>query len=200
MIKENLNIIEGSELFNHPYLQSFIRQSKDLVYAENKLNLKTSDLAPFKPLKPLRPYKSPFEDEKPCTQEIKCGICGGDMESMNPDKDEVASNVCPNCKAVAEGKVMGLNEHKRDNPGKQYNELSLNNPLYYPKNSPVMLTKADKVIDPNKKINKTKKGLDREFESREFKQLPDIKERKFKKPVDYISEINQTCDDLAIEG
>ena len=158
------------------------------------------NLAPFKPLKPLRPYKSPFEDEKPCTQEIKCEMCGGDMESMNPDKDEVASNVCPNCEAISKGKVMGLNEHKRDDPGKQYNPLSLNNLLRFPKNSPVILPKAAKIIDPTKKIDKAKKGLDREFESREFKQLPDIRERKFKKPVDYISEINQTCDDLAIEG
>jgi len=115
--------------------------------------------------------------------EVVCPQCGAEL---SPEK-----RICPNCNI--EGKVVGTQDFKPDEKGKQYNPFSNNIPMYIQKGRNIAASKSAK---KKKKIPKVKNV----FISEEIKSCPDFNKRKKKKYVDNNLDITKSCEDLALDG
>jgi len=159
-------------------------------------------------IKPLKPYK-PFKDEPdPSKQDIVCNYCGSTMKSPDPLKNEGTAGVCPNCGKSNTEEVIGFHDRTPDKPGKQYNPFSTNNPMYTERGGPLVMAPASSKnnVKISQKIKKVKlPRVNEYYKSEEFKQMDNPTEysgRKYKKKNDTynVDEINNTCNDLAIDG
>ena len=116
------------------------------------------------------------------------------MASPDSKTDKPASTTCPNCGQDDSGVIMGLYRHQRDEKGKQYNPLSVNNPMFIPKNTPLAAFDKNKIII----AKKTKRiRVKDEFVSEEIKQC--LNKRKLNEIIDK-EDVIRSCVDLVIDG
>lgn len=162
--------------------------------------------AQLKPLPPLKPLKFPG-DLDPSRQKIVCRFCGSTLTSPDSKNDAVAPTICPNCGQENAATIIGINEHKPDDKGKQYNPFSINNPMFAPKGLPMVSFNRKKILESQLTTRKRDRKMKRvrdTFLSKEIKQCPDLSEinsrRKKNKVVDNLEDITKSCEDLAIDG
>ena len=134
-----------------------------------------------------------------------CQFCGSTMASPDPLSGRVASSVCPNCGKSNTGQIIGINDRKPDDKGKQYNPFSTNQPLFFNKHNPIAAKNKNNIKNAKKekKDDDVPKAKD-VFVSEEIKQCPDLIELKNKRNkdiyVDKDMEVTKSCEDLAIDG
>ncbi len=110
-----------------------------------------------------------------------CPRCGAELSAEK--------RMCPNCKV--EGKVIGIQDFKPDEKGRQYNPFGNNTPMFIPKGKNIA-AKSDK---------KKKMKVKDVFVSEEIKQCPRTKRKRKKRDfVDNTLDITKSCEDLAIDG
>lgn len=138
----------------------------------------------------------------PANPEKACKQCGSEL---GPD-----NFVCPNCGStdIIVGRPL---DRQPDTPGPKYNPWSNKQPLYVQKNTPIASSfnnlKHSKRKDREQPIlvnhDDDIKGPDTSGNySTEFKTCPDPTEFKDsrKKYDEYVRQIQDTCDHLAIDG
>ena len=128
------------------------------------------------------------------------------MSSPDSLSDSPASTTCFNCNTTNAGIILGINDRKPDDKGKQYNPFSTNIPKFIPKNVSLAFNLKKRIVE-SKKNKKDKFRVKDVYVSEEVKQCTDPNEmknitREKEKIVDDYDEeeIGVSCRSLAIDG